>query len=159
MDKKRRNLFWHLNLMDKAFAIIFRKSPTFNRKMIREIGPPTVQEFLPTTDKISGGLADAVGVFTAHYVHQKVLLSYLMHDIWTYLYDEESSELSRIDVLLGNLKAWYDEAWKVSITHPWIRLMRLTKVPSCRYSKPPHSQRDHSVPMITLSQWQSDVVL
>ncbi|KAL2208626.1 hypothetical protein CC79DRAFT_1395599 [Sarocladium strictum] len=112
-EQKRRTLFWHLNLMDKAFAIIFRKSPTFNRKMVRKFGPSTVQDFLPATGGGRGGPSDPVGLFTAHYVYQKVQLSYLMHDIWTYLYDEDSPDYSRVESILESLHAWHDEARKV----------------------------------------------
>lgn len=119
-DQKRRTLFWHLNLMDKAFAIIFRKSPTFNRKMVREIGLPTIQDFLPAIGDGHSRTNDPIGVFTARYIYQKVQLSYLMHDIWTYLYDEDSPDESRFEALLGDLDAWHDETRKVSITHPSI---------------------------------------
>lgn len=39
--ERRRRTFWHLNLLDKGLAIIFGRTPTFHREMVKEIGPPT----------------------------------------------------------------------------------------------------------------------
>lgn len=42
--ERRLIRFWHLALLSKGLAIIFGRTPTFHRKMVKEIGLPTLEQ-------------------------------------------------------------------------------------------------------------------
>ncbi|KAJ5716137.1 hypothetical protein N7493_008048 [Penicillium malachiteum] len=104
----RQRLFWHLNLLDKGFAIIFGRNPTFNRAMQRQIGVPKLGrlQYIRSHENSSG----TPMVFGANFMHQKILLSYLMGDIWHCLYEEERPNDDSIKSLYKDLLSWYNEA-------------------------------------------------
>lgn len=110
---RRRITFWHLNLLDKGLAIIFGRSPTFNSKMARDLEQPTVKE-LRTAMGDFGTSHDGLGIFAAHYLYQKILLSQLMHNIWSTLFDTEIQDEPQLSRLKHDLDTWYEGAQNVS---------------------------------------------
>ncbi|KAJ5627051.1 hypothetical protein N7528_004478 [Penicillium herquei] len=106
--ERRQRVFWHLNLLDKGFAIIFGRTPTFNRAMQRQIGLPKLGrlQYIRSHENSSGTSM----VFGAHFMHQKILLSYLMGDIWYCLYEEAKPNDESIKSSYKGLVSWYDEA-------------------------------------------------
>jgi Fungal specific transcription factor domain len=109
--KRRQKTFWHLNLLDKGLAIIFGRTPTFHREMVKEIGLPTLEQIQPFRPHITS--TGAPGFFGAHYMYQKVLLSHLMDDIWHCLYGEEKQNAGGIEAASKDLLSWYERARRV----------------------------------------------
>lgn len=110
--ERRQVLFWHLNLLDKGLAIIFGRTPTFHRTMVRDIGLPSLEQIQPSrTHSTSSG---ARGFFGAHYMYHKILLSHLMDDIWDCLHGDSKSNKDRCELANDDLHSWYDRARSVS---------------------------------------------
>ena len=109
--ERRAMIFWHLNLLDKGLALIFGRTPTFQRKMAREIALPTLEQLLPFQPHLSS--AGAPSLFGAHYLHQMLLLSREMADIWDCLYGEAAPTDLTIESASVNLDLWYRPAHKV----------------------------------------------
>ncbi|KAM3581905.1 hypothetical protein VKS41_006060 [Umbelopsis sp. WA50703] len=109
--ERRLITFWHLNLLDKGLAIIFGRTPTFHRGMVREIELPTLGQIQPfRSDLTSTGTP---GIFGAHYMYQKILLSHLMDDIWHCLYGEAKPNDHSIEATSKDLVSWYEQARKI----------------------------------------------
>jgi hypothetical protein len=112
--ERRLVRFWHLNLLDKGLAIIFGRTPTFHRKMVREIGLPTLEQIQPFRPHLTS--TGAPGFFGAHYMYQKILLSHLMDDIWHCLYGEAKPNNHSIEAASKDLVSWYEQARRVRRT-------------------------------------------
>lgn len=104
--EQRRESFWHLNLLDKGLAIIFGRTPTFHRAMVREIGLPKLGQIQPFRTHASS--LGAPGVFGAHYMYQKILLSYLMNAVWHCIHGETRPNEESLRKSCNDLDAWHD---------------------------------------------------
>ncbi|KAI1831820.1 transcriptional regulator family: Fungal Specific TF [Penicillium roqueforti] len=108
--EQRRLRFWQLNLVDKALAVIFGRSPIFPQRMGIEVGLPTLEQIRPSTQhRTSDG---SKGYFASHLMYQKFLLSKVMADIWQCLYGEIESQDLEIESVIANLESWYEQAHK-----------------------------------------------
>jgi hypothetical protein len=109
--ERRVLLFWHLNLLDKGLALIFGRPPTFRRAMAREIALPTLDQLLPFQPHLTS--AGPPALFGAHYIHQMLLLSRVMADIWNCLYEEPPPNSHSIELASEDLELWYRQAKEV----------------------------------------------
>lgn len=109
--ERRVMIFWHLNLLDKGMALIFGRPPTFYRAMARDIALPTLNQLLPFQPHITS--AGAPALFGTHFIHQMMLASLIMADIWNCLYEEDSPSESRIASVREDLELWYRQAQEV----------------------------------------------
>ena len=109
--ERRVTRFWHLNLLDKGLAIIFGRTPTFHRAMVKEIGLPTMEQIQPSRSHITS--TGTPGFFGAHYMYQKILLSHIMGDIWYCLWEEQKPNHGSIQAVRKDLESWHEEARKV----------------------------------------------
>ncbi|KAJ5948541.1 transcriptional regulator family: Fungal Specific TF [Penicillium verhagenii] len=108
--EQRRLRFWQLNLVDKALAVIFGRSPIFPQRMGIEIGVPTLEQIRPSTQhRTSDG---SKGYFESHLMYQKFLLSKVMADIWQCLYGGVECQDLEIESVIVNLESWYEQAHK-----------------------------------------------
>lgn len=106
--ERRVMMFWHLNLLDKGLALIFGRPPTFHRAMTREISLPTLDQLLSNQSHTIS--ASVLGLFGAHYLRQRLLLTRVMADIWNCLYEEAPPDHRRIEVTSKDLELWYHHA-------------------------------------------------
>lgn len=112
--------------MDKSLALIFGKPPTFHPAMNEEIPLPNIQDLLSyqphlkmenhSSDSPEDG-ADRVStertsLFGAHFLRQMHLLSKIMSDIWTCVFDSES--MKKAEDLKSALESWHQSAVAVS---------------------------------------------
>jgi hypothetical protein len=115
LDRRTREqrliTFWHLNLLDKGLAIIFGRTPTFHREIVREIELPTLGQIQPARSHLTS--IGAPGVFGVHYTYQKILLSHLLDNIWHCLYGEAKPNDESIQATTKDLISWYDQARRV----------------------------------------------
>ena len=58
--ERRVIMFWHLNLVDVALALIFDRPPTFHRGMARENPLPTLDQLLPFQPHLTSAGAPAL---------------------------------------------------------------------------------------------------
>ncbi|KAG2174738.1 hypothetical protein INT43_005796 [Umbelopsis isabellina] len=121
--ERRLTSFWHLNLLDKGLAIIFGRTPTFHREMVREIGLPKLEQIQAARSHLTS--VDTPGLFGTHYLYQKILLSHLMDDIWHCLYGEAKPNDHIIEVTNKDLQSWHELARKV------LEAAALTEKPFC----------------------------
>ena len=109
--ERRVMIFWHLNILDKGLALIFGRPPTFHRAMAREIALPTLEQLLPfQPHRTSTG---APTLFGAHYLHQMLLLSRVMADVWNCLHEETAPNNRSIELAREDLELWYRQAQEV----------------------------------------------
>lgn len=114
--EQRRLRFWQLNLVDKALAVIFGRSPIFTPRMSIEVGLPTLEQIRPSTQhRTSDG---SNGYFASHLMYQKFLLSTVMANIWQCLYGGIESQDLEIESAISNLESWYEQAHKVRFNPP-----------------------------------------
>jgi len=104
----RTLLFWRLNMLDKALALILCRTPTFHREMANEISLPALNKLVnsqpnPTTDS-------SPALFEAHYSHQMHLLSRIMADVWHALYGQDTEKILAVK---ERLEVWYQQAKEV----------------------------------------------
>lgn len=112
--QRRAMTFWYLNLVDKGLSVIFGRPPTFHRAMTKTIPTPTVLQLLPyephNKPPQQGAGARPGSLFGAHYVHQIMLLSHIIGDIWTCIYDTVPLDQTAIDSTKNALETWYAPA-------------------------------------------------
>ena len=109
--ERRTMLFWRLNLLDKTLALMLRRPPIFHREMTAMIALPTLDQILPSQPHISSSGAPVL--FNAHYMHQMLLLSRVMADVWHCLYGQNSDEVNSVK---ENLESWHRQASEVAGT-------------------------------------------
>ena len=148
---RRVMMFWHLNLLDKGLALIFGRPPTFHRAMAREIALPTLDQLLPFQPHLTS--AGAPALFGAHYIHQMMLLSRIMVDIWHCIYEEAAPNDRSIEVASEDLQLWYRQAKEVR-RDPTAGLVTTADMP-CSFLRLLHWRRNHSMmlavqPLLTL---------
>ena len=109
--ERRLMIFWHLNILDKGLALSFGRPPTFHRAMAREIAVPTLDQLLPfQPHRTSTGTP---ALFGAHFMHQIILLSRVMADVWHCLYEETAPNSRGIELASEDLESWYHQAQQV----------------------------------------------
>lgn len=109
--ERRLMIFWHLNILDKGLALSFGRPPTFHRAMAREIALPTLDQLLPfQPHRTSTGTP---ALFGAHFMHQMLLLSRVMADVWHCLYEETAPNKRSIELASEYLELWYHQAHRV----------------------------------------------
>lgn len=111
--EQRQLRFWQLNLVDKALAVIFGRSPIFPQRMGNEVDLPTLEQIRPSTQHRT--LDGSKGYFASHLMYQKFLLSKVMADIWHCLYGGIESQDLEIESIIANLESWYEQAHKVCL--------------------------------------------
>lgn len=109
--EQRQLRFWQLNLVDKALAVIFGRSPTFHQGMVNEINLPTLEHIRPSTQQQTSD--GSKGYFASHLIYQKFLLSKVMADIWQCLYGGIEDQNHAIEAAIVDLECWYQQAHKV----------------------------------------------
>ncbi len=107
--ERRTALFWRLNLLDKALALILCRPPIFHREMTTGIALPTLDQLLPSQPHHPSSGAPVL--FVAHYTHQMLLLSRVMADVWHCLYGQDSDDVNAIK---ENLDSWHRQATEVA---------------------------------------------
>ncbi|CAI7585293.1 unnamed protein product [Penicillium pancosmium] len=109
--EQRQLRFWQLNLVDKALAVIFGRSPTFHQAMVNQVSLPTLEQIRPSTkQQTSDG---SKGYFASHLMYQKFLLSKVMADIWQCLYGGIENQIHAIETAIASLESWYEQAHKI----------------------------------------------
>lgn len=109
--EQRQLRFWQLNLVDKALAVIFGRSPTFHQGMVNEINLPTLEQIRPSTQQQTSD--GSKGYFASHLMYQKFLLSKVMADIWQCLYGGIEDQNRAIETAIVDLECWYQQAHMV----------------------------------------------
>ena len=107
--ERHATLFWRLNLLDKALALMLRRPPAFHREMTAMIDLPTLDQLLPSQPHLPSSGAPVL--FNAHYKHQMLLLSRVMGDVWHCLYGQNTDEVNAVK---ENLESWYRQASEVA---------------------------------------------
>lgn len=107
--ERRIMLFWRLNILDKALALVLCRPPTFHREIATGIALPTLDQLLPSQSRYPS--SGAAVLFDAHYTHQMHLLSRIMADVWYCLYGQDSED---VHVIKGNLESWHRQATEVA---------------------------------------------
>lgn len=116
--RQRRNMtFWYLNLVDKGLSIIFGRPPTFHRAMSKDVPLPTIAQLLPyqphnVAPPENGSRPGSL--FGAHYIHQIMLLSHIIGDIWICVFENATRDESAIRSVKRDLDNWYSVAKVVS---------------------------------------------
>ncbi|KAL9076472.1 MAG: hypothetical protein Q9157_003630 [Trypethelium eluteriae] len=100
--ERRAMLFWRLNDLDKALALILGRPPTLHREFAAAVPLPTLDQLLPA--RPHGG---EPALFNAHYSHQMHLLSRIKSEVWHCLYGQDSA---KIHVVRENLDSWKRQA-------------------------------------------------
>lgn len=112
--RQRRNMtFWYLNLVDKGLSIIFGRPPTFHRAMAKDVPLPTVAQLLPYnphSEAHTGSGTRPGSLFGAHYIHQIMLLSHVIGDIWSCVYENATRDEDAIQSVRRDLEAWHNAA-------------------------------------------------
>lgn len=103
--ERRAMLFWRLNVLDKALALILGRPPTLHRETAATVPLPSLEQLLPS--QLQRGEPT---LFDAHYSHQMLLLSKIMADIWHCLHGLDAGKTHRVK---EDLESWYSEAKEV----------------------------------------------
>lgn len=111
--ERRAMLFWRLNFLDNALALILARPPTFHREMMIEIPLPTLDQLLPSQPYFP--TRDTPTLFNAHYRHQIHLLSRVMSDVWYCLHGQGTDDAEKVK---ESLESWYRQATEVLINTP-----------------------------------------
>lgn len=106
---RRIMLFWRLNAMDNALALILCRPPTFCREMTAKIPLPTLDQLLHSQSHYPSSGVPAL--FDAHYMNQMHLLSRIMADVWHCIYGSSPSDGHS---LKENLESWHRQATEVA---------------------------------------------
>ena len=137
--KRRIMLFWRLNIMDKALALVLCRPPTFHRELTTMIALPTLDQLLPSQpQRPSSGVPV---LFNAHYTHQMYVLSRVMADVWHCLNGQNHDDVHAIK---ENLESWHRQATKV-VADPLHICQQVIDICS-RFLKLLRLQRDLSSP-------------
>jgi len=102
-------IFWRLNFLDRALALILARPPTFHREMTTAIALPTMDQLLPSQSYQA--FTGAPTLFDMHYTHQMLLLSHVIGDVWYCLY---GLGFDNVHTIKENLELWYCETTKVA---------------------------------------------
>ena len=129
--ERRTMLFWRLNSMDKALALILCRPPTFHREMTTEIALPTLDQLLPPQSRYPFNGVPVL--FDAHYTQQMHLLSRVMGDVWHCLYGQSSDDIHAVK---RHLESWYRQAMEVTEIQLHILNRRLIPIPGSRGCSP-----------------------
>lgn len=159
--ERRTMLFWRLNTMDKALALIMCRPPIFHREMTTGIPLPTLDQLLPSQPHYPSSGAPVL--FDAHYTQQMHLLSLVMADVWRCLYGQDSDDVHAIK---ENLESWHRQATEVAwiplplceqaadICSRFLRLLRLQRnLSSLRAVQPPLISAYELCVSITIRFW------
>lgn len=105
--------FWYLNLVDKGLSIIFGRPPTFPRAMSKEVALPTIAQLLPyqphNEPRPEHGTRPG-SLFGAHYIHQIMLLSHIIGDIWSAVYENIARDEHALQAVKRDLEVWHSRA-------------------------------------------------
>jgi Fungal specific transcription factor domain len=108
MRERRNMLFWRLNALDKALALILCKPPTISREMAAGNPIPSLDQLLTSVPGYSSTHVPLL--FDAHYMNQMHLLSNVMADAWHCIYGQDSCKVLEVK---ESLEKWYREAIEV----------------------------------------------
>ncbi|KAG5975006.1 hypothetical protein E4U55_007911 [Claviceps digitariae] len=104
----RTLLFWRLNILDKALALILWRTPTFHREMANEIALPALNKLVRS--QLNRSADSPPALFEAHYSHQMHLMSRIMADAWHALYGQDPEKVRAVK---EQLEVWYQQAKEV----------------------------------------------
>ena len=107
--ERRIILFWRLNILDKALALVMCRPPTYHREMSNEISLPTLDQLSLSHHRSASN--DVPAIFNAHSTHQMHLLSQIMADAWHCLYGQTSDDVGAV---IERLESWYHQATEVA---------------------------------------------
>ncbi|KAK5116123.1 hypothetical protein LTR62_008449 [Meristemomyces frigidus] len=105
---RRLIMFWTLNALDQSLALIFGRSPTFHRAMIKATPMPGLASLVMRSPTHNG----PAFLFGAHFLRQIFLLSAIMADVWATLYDLET-DTARVEKAKQATEDWYREATQI----------------------------------------------
>ncbi|KAK5161717.1 hypothetical protein LTS14_000062 [Recurvomyces mirabilis] len=106
--ERRQILFWLLNCLDQSLALIFGRSATFHRALIKTIPMPSLAQLMAG----SSASETPAFLFGAHFMRQMFLVSAVTADVWSALYEPETSVL-RLQKAKRDVEAWYEQADKI----------------------------------------------
>jgi hypothetical protein len=118
LDAKTRErrlwLFWSMSSIDVSLALIFGRPPTFHRAMREKLPMLETRQLLFYQPHLntSGVEAGRTSLFGAHFMHQLYIVSNVMAEIWSCLYDSPNTHRP-IEAVKESLDSWYKEASKV----------------------------------------------
>ncbi|KXS96659.1 hypothetical protein AC579_6328 [Pseudocercospora musae] len=107
LREQRSVIFWRLNIFDKAMALTMARPPVFHHDTVRKIAMPTLEQLLPSNS------IGQPSLFHAHFVHQIMLLSQVMGDIWQCVYGIEASDSRAIIAAKDQLESWNSNAVQI----------------------------------------------
>ena len=110
--ERRLLLFWTLSSIDISLALIFGRPPTFHRAMRDRLPVPETRQLLSYQPHIDAG-SGRTSLFGAHFMHRLYLVSNIMAEIWSCLYDSPSTHRP-IEAVKDSLDVWYQDTSKVS---------------------------------------------
>lgn len=112
--ERRLWLFWILSSLDISLALIFGRPPTFHRAMREKLPIPETRQLLGWQPHMhtSGGDAGRTSLFGAHFMRQLYVVSNLVAEIWSCLYDSPATHRP-IETVKESLDSWYKDASKV----------------------------------------------
>ncbi|KAF2118827.1 hypothetical protein BDV96DRAFT_362767 [Lophiotrema nucula] len=104
VQDQRAAVFWRLNFVDKAMALVLSRQPAIHREVAIQTPPPTVSQLLDTQPHRLSGRSS---LFYAHYAHQMHLLSHGMAEVWHCVY---APNLDQASTTKEDLESWYTQA-------------------------------------------------
>lgn len=124
--EKRLWLFWILSSLDISLALIFGRPPTFHRAMREKLPIPDIRQLLGWQPHLQSSEIGSgrTSLFGAHFMHQLYVMSNIMAEIWSCLYDSASTHRP-VEAVKASLDSWYEETSKV-ILSPQPRLQTVT---------------------------------
>ncbi|KAK4565941.1 hypothetical protein LTR86_003790 [Recurvomyces mirabilis] len=108
--ERRQILFWLLNCLDQSLALIFGRSATFHRALIKTIPMPSLARLMAG----SSASETPAFLFGAHFMRQMFLVSAVTADVWSALYEPETTVL-RLQKAKQDVETWYEQADKVRV--------------------------------------------
>jgi hypothetical protein len=81
--------------------------------MSRDVALPTVAQLLPYQPHNEARKDDGSrpgSLFGAHYIHQIMMLSHIIGDIWTAVYEKASRDEHALQCVRRDLEDWYSVA-------------------------------------------------
>lgn len=111
--ERRLLLFWLLNGIDKSLALISGRSPTFHRAVCSKIPLIPLQKMLDYQPHVAvnDGEEPFRSMFGAHLMRQMHLVSIVLSDIWSCLFEDGS----KFDDVKRSLEQWWQQSSSVII--------------------------------------------
>ncbi|KAF3760244.1 hypothetical protein M406DRAFT_334922 [Cryphonectria parasitica EP155] len=106
--QRRILMFWRLNVLDKALALMLFRPPSFSREVVKDMPLPTLDQLLPA--QAPSASRGGPILFAAHYKNQLHLFSLIVADVWQCFYGHELDMVQRTK---EKLESWHQRAVQV----------------------------------------------